>query len=201
MDGPPTANLEVVEAQFVFLLPEALFNGPAGIGHIHRPFQGNTGRRVRNEELQFAALRIPRDDQPVGPGGQFVTSHEEPDRLDLADDGAFLAVLDMDGCPGLTLKRRGVTQQVPHFAHRRCRRRKPWKPAFPALAKDLLRRRSVENDRLLRPPAKRTRHFGHIRLTESIQSVQKVVTLPVVLIKRSRSHANPVAQRPLERRA
>ena len=81
MDGPPTANLEVVETQFVFLLPEALFDGPAGIGHIQQPFQWNTGRCVRDEELQFAAPRISRNDQPVGAGGKFVTPHEEPDPL------------------------------------------------------------------------------------------------------------------------
>ena len=92
MDGPPTADLEVVETQFVFLLPEALFDGPAGIGHIQQPFQRNTGRRVGNEELEFTTVQIARDDQPVGPRGQTVTPHEEPDGFDLADVGPFLAV-------------------------------------------------------------------------------------------------------------
>ena len=69
VNGLPTADLEVVETQFILFLPEALFNRPAGIGHIQQPFQGNTGRRVRDEELQFAALRIARDDQPMSAGG------------------------------------------------------------------------------------------------------------------------------------
>lgn len=78
MDRPPTAHLKVVKAQLVFLLPKALLDGPARIGHLHQPFQRNTRRRVGNEELPFAAPRIAGDDQPVGPGGQSVA----PLRLD-----------------------------------------------------------------------------------------------------------------------
>ena len=56
MDGLPTPDLEMVEAQLVFLLTEALFNRPTGIGYIEQPFQRNTARRVRDEELQFATV-------------------------------------------------------------------------------------------------------------------------------------------------
>lgn len=93
----PTAHFEVVEVRFVLLLPETLFNRPAGVSHIQRPFQRNTGRCVRNEELQFFCMRITCSDQPVGAGRQLVTPYEAiseliqkpsqgtPQRADLID--------------------------------------------------------------------------------------------------------------------
>ena len=39
MDGRPAANLEVIEAEFIFLFTEALLDRPARIGDVQQPFQ------------------------------------------------------------------------------------------------------------------------------------------------------------------
>ncbi len=110
MDRLPAAHLEVVEPQFILFFAEGLLDGPARISHVQQPFQRNTRRSIGYEELQFAVLWIPRDHQPVRSRRQSVALHEEPHRLDLADDRPLLAVLDMNRRPPLTSKRGRMIQ-------------------------------------------------------------------------------------------
>ena len=55
MNRPPATDLEVVEAQFVLLLAKTLFNGPARIGDVEKPFQRIAGRGIGDEELNSTA--------------------------------------------------------------------------------------------------------------------------------------------------
>ena len=105
MDRLPAPNLEMIEAQFVLLLAETLFNRPSRVRYVHQPFQRGPRCGVRHEELDLLApLGIASYNQPVRPGRQPLAPHEELDRLHLANNRPLLAVLDVDRRPRLARK-------------------------------------------------------------------------------------------------
>ena len=100
VDRAPAADLEMVETEFILFFFETLLDRPAGISYVDQPFQGTAAIAVGNKELNvIGPLRIAGRDQPVCSCGQTVALHAELDGLDLADHGAFLTILDMDGRP------------------------------------------------------------------------------------------------------
>lgn len=121
VDRSPTADLEVIHAEFVLRPFEALLDRPSSEGHPHHPLQRDVARvhePIGDEVLDLVEIdHIASHDQGVSGAGKSSLVRDITWRVfDFPDDGALLAVLDAEPLPLLPAKGLRVREQVAHLA-------------------------------------------------------------------------------------
>lgn len=101
-DGVVLTDLEVTHAQFVFLVFEAAFHGPACEGDMQDGFEGRSRCRVGDEVFAFVRIEyVVGIDEPIRAEYLAVALQPKGCPFDFPDHRPLVGVLEIDAQPRL----------------------------------------------------------------------------------------------------
>ncbi len=97
------ANLEMAQAQFVLLVFERAFDGPACEGDVQEGFQGRSRRRIGEKVFFLARIeRVTNVEKPIRAEDLAVAAEPKGSRLDFPDHRSLFGIFNVEPLPPLT---------------------------------------------------------------------------------------------------